>query len=263
MPVQTTLSLRHAKPVTLNRVPDLSDWQAGSRFVEILHGLNETPIIHRKAWEYGVCIQGLEQLGVVSPDAVALAVGAGYERPLFYFANKIARMVATDLYDDVHNEAKSSMLTAPWESAPIEYKRERLEVMQMSGDALTFDDGSFEFVFCLSSIEHFGSRETVAKALAEMKRVLKPGGVACIITEVILEGSAHPEYFFPEDIKSIFLSDDSFPLVGGPPSFVVAEELLQMAVDVRSPVDLSHSPHVVLTDDERLWTSFSMFLRKQ
>lgn len=72
VPVQTALSIRHSKAATLNRVPDLSDWRVGSRFVENLHGLGEQPFIHRKAWEYGICIEGLEQVGVVTPDAAAL-----------------------------------------------------------------------------------------------------------------------------------------------------------------------------------------------
>ena len=224
--------------------------------------MGEQPIIHRKAWEYGLCIEGLEHFGVVKPDAVALAVGAGYERPLFYFANKIARMVATDLYDSRRHEGKPEMLTAPWTFAPFEYRRDHLEVMRMSGDDLQFQDGTFDFLFCLSSIEHFGARPKIAKSLSEMKRVLKPGGVACIITELILEGAAHHEYFTPEEVRGMFLADPEFCLIGGPPTMTIAEELLRMPVDVRDFEDLKASPHIVLTDGERLWTSFSMFLRK-
>lgn len=263
VPVLPALAVRQMRRTALSRMPDMSDWKVGSRFVEILHQLRERPFIHRKAWEYGICIEGLERLGVVTPDAVALSVGAGYERPLFYFANKISRMVATDLYDNPLHEGQPGMLTEPWRYAPFEYRRENLEVQKMSGDALAFGDNVFDFVFCLSSIEHFGSRDTIAKTLAEMKRVLKPGGIACIVTEVIIEGPTHGEYFTPVEIGSIFLSDMTFSLVGGEHSFVIAEELLRMPVDIRDPEDLSVSPHIVLTDGERLWTSFSMFLRKQ
>lgn len=260
---RSALDIRRSCLKTINRTPDLSDWRIGSRFVDILFELREGTFIHRKSWEYGLCIEGLEQLGVVRPDAVALAVGAGYERPLFYFANKIARMVATDLYDNPLHEGKPDMLTEPWKFAHFDYRRAHLEVMRMSGDALNFPDETFNFVFCLSSIEHFGTRETIAKALSEIKRVLKRDGVACIITEVVLEGAAHPEYFTPDELRSMFLSDPTFHLVGGQASLVVAEELLQMPVDIHDPDDLNASPHIVLSDGERLWTSFSMFLQKR
>ena len=61
----------------------------------------------------------------------------------------------------------------------------------------------------------------------------------------------------------MFLTDPDFALVGGEPSMVIAEELLAMPVNVNDPEDLRASPHIVLTDGERLWTSFSMFLQKQ
>src|SRR5439155_5597413 len=179
VPVAPGATLRGRGASTLNRVPDLSDWRVESRFVQILAELNEQPFIHRKPWEYAICVEGLEKLGVVTSDATALAVGAGYDRPLFYFANKIAKMIATDLYDHPQNEGTPEMLTAPWRFAPFEYRRDHLEVRRMSGDDLEFPDAIFDFVFCLSSIEHFGSRGAMAKSLAEMKRVLKHGGVAC------------------------------------------------------------------------------------
>jgi SAM-dependent methyltransferase len=256
-------SMRKRPRTSLNRLPDISDWRMGSRFVEILRELNEGTYIHRKSWEYALCIEGLERLGVVTPGAKALAVGAGYERPLFYYANRIDRMIATDLYDNPEHEGKPQMLTEPWAFAPFDYRRERLDVLRMRGDDLQFAADSFDFLFCLSSIEHFGSRDTIAKAVSEMKRVLKIGGVACIITELILRGASHHEYFTLAELDGMFLRDPGFSLVGGAVDTDISEEMISLAVDVRSSEDLSFSPHIVLTDGERTWTSFSMFLQKQ
>lgn len=262
VPVAPGLTLMKRGSVTLNRVPDLSDWRGGSRFVQILDELNVETVIHRKAWEFGICIEGLEKLGVVKSGATALAVGAGCERPLFYFANKIEKMIATDLYDDQFPEAKSEMLTEPWRFAPCEYRRDNLEVLRMCGDNLKFPDETFDFLFCLSSIEHFGSRAVIAKSLSEMKRVLKRGGIACITTELILQGAPHDEYFTPEEMYATFLKDSDFALVGGPPAMTIAMELLSLPANIHNPEDLTASPHIVLSDYERLWTSFSMFLQK-
>ena len=262
VPVLSGLAMRGNAAVSLNRLPDISDWRIGSRFSDILGELNCGRYIHRKDWEYGLCIEGLEKLGVVHPEARALAVGAGYERPLFYYANHIERMVATDLYDNPDHEGKPMMLTEPWHFAPMEYRRDHLEVLRMPGNQLDFPDDSFDFLFCLSSIEHFGSRETIRQALNEMKRVLKPGGVACVITELILQGPPHHEYFQPDELAEMFLSDPTFALVGGEMTLNISQELLDLPVSVHSPEDLQASPHIVLSDGERLWTSASMFLRK-
>lgn len=62
-------------------------------------------------------------------------------------------MVATDLYNN-----PAGMLTSAERYAPFPFRRECLEVRQMSGLALEYPAGHFDFAFCLSSIEHFGTR---------------------------------------------------------------------------------------------------------
>ena len=56
----------------------------------------------------------------------------------------------------------------------------------MDGRRLTFPDASFDAVFTVSSIEHFGAPGDVARAAAEIGRVLRPGGHALIITECLV-----------------------------------------------------------------------------
>ena len=61
----------------------------------------------------------------------------------------------------------------------------------------------------------------------------------------------------------MFLQDDSFRLVGGEMELVIGQEMLSLAVSLDSPDDLRASPHIVISDGQRKWTSVSMFLRKQ
>jgi hypothetical protein len=61
----------------------------------------------------------------------------------------------------------------------------------------------------------------------------------------------------------MFLRDPSFPLVGGELSWEIAEESISLALDTESSEDLTASPHLVLDDGQRRWTSASMFLQKQ
>lgn len=259
--IRDGLSLRSRAP-TLNRLPDISDWRSGSPLVDLLFDLRSPVMVHRKSWEYALCIQGLTELGAVQPEARAIAIGAGYETPLFYFANRIAKMVATDLYDNPEHEGRPDMLTTPESYAPFDYRRDNLDVLQMPGDDIKFEDESFDFAFCLSSIEHFGSRETQRRALSEIRRVLKPGGTACIITEVILEGPPHHEYFTPSELSAMFLRDPELRLVGGDLSLAISREMMKLCINIHNEYELGLSPHIVLTDGDRKWTSCSLFLQK-
>jgi SAM-dependent methyltransferase len=54
----------------------------------------------------------------------------------------------------------------------------RSEVTVGAGEALPFDDASFDFVSCLGSLEHFLD---MGRGLEEMKRVVKPSGRFCIM----------------------------------------------------------------------------------
>lgn len=245
----------------LNRLCDISDWRVG-RFLEIVSEvISDYPFVHRKAWEYGLSIEGLEQLGCIKDDAVALAVGAGYERPLFWHANKIRRMVATDIYEG-GDEGNPEMLVTPEKFALTEYRRDHLEVMQMNGCDLKFEDSTFDFVFTLSSIEHFGSRENIVKSMQEMSRVVKSGGIVCVITEYILNNATHHEYFTHEDLYRYLIDSTDLELVEPELDLTISESLLQHPIDLQVEKNIHVAPHIVLRDKGVLWTSLSLFFRK-
>lgn len=254
--------LRREQPLGRNRLPRLSDWSVGSALSLRMAGLREPHTVHRKSWEYAICIDGLEAMGVVRPEATAIAVGAGTERPLYYFANVIETMIATDLYDNPAHEGDPAMLTDPGRFAPFPYRHASLQVRRMAGDALDFPAGHFDFAFCLSSIEHFGARAVQRRAFDEMARVVRPGGAVCLITELILNGERHPEYFLPAEIQEMFLEHPQLRLDGPPPELRISDVLLSCPIDIRVDADRAASPHIVLTDGRVVWTSLSLFFRK-
>jgi glycosyltransferase involved in cell wall biosynthesis/SAM-dependent methyltransferase len=255
--------MRDRERSSLNRLPDISDWEPGKPLTELMRDMRQPICVHRKGWEYALCIHGLDQLGKVTPDAEALAVGAGSETPLFFFANRIKRMVATDLYDNPDHEGTPAMLADPKAFAPFPYRESHLEVLRMSGDKLEFDDNTFDFVFTLSSIEHFGSRNVQRKAVDEIARVMKPGGVACIITELILTWGQHKEYFTLEEIGDIFLGRHDLELVGGDLDLTISSSLVEYPVDLDKSRHVARSPHIVLRRAGLRWTFLSMFLQKK
>jgi SAM-dependent methyltransferase len=164
---------------------DFEDSELRARIREIAPGPEEQEL-HRKNWEYAMLALFLEDVRLLNDNARVLSVGAGHEEVLFWLANKVGRVVATDLYgegDFSAREAAVTMLDDPSAFAPFPYREDRLEVRKMDGRALDLPDESFDAVFSLSSIEHFGSPAEISQAAREIARVLRPGGYAFVVTE--------------------------------------------------------------------------------
>jgi SAM-dependent methyltransferase len=172
---------------------DVGDWDDP----ELLRALREIlperdPATHveRKVWEFAMLALFLEQTGRMKEQTEALAIGAGDERIVFWLANRLGRVVATDIYGEggfAGREARASMLEDPAAHAPFPYREDRLEVRWMDARRLGFADDSFDVVFSLSSFEHFGAPAEIAAASRELGRVLRPGGHAFIATECFVE----------------------------------------------------------------------------
>ena len=187
----------------LAKLCDVRDWDDAEllRVIgEILPERDPATHIERKVWEFGMLALFLEQTGRMSEQTKALAVGAGDERIVFWLANRLGRVVATDIYgegDFAGREAAPSMLDNPMAHAPFPYREDRLEVRWMDARQLDFPDASFDVVFSLSSFEHFGTPDDVAQAAAELGRVLRPGGHAFVVTECFVR--RHPLNAAPVD----------------------------------------------------------------
>jgi SAM-dependent methyltransferase len=188
-PVLPALRRQYAKLCDLS---DFDDPLLRARIREIVPGRTPKEELERKLWEYATLTLFLEDAGTLA-GAELLAVGAGHEAVLFWLANRAGRVVATDIYgegDFAEGEADASMLTNPQRFAPYPYREDRLVVESMDARRLDYDDESFDAVFSLSSIEHFGDRDDIGAAAAEIGRVLRPGGVAFIVTECFVQ--RHP-----------------------------------------------------------------------
>jgi len=249
----------------LCKLPDLEDW-ANPDFLRVLDDLQlgfGRREVHRKHWEFVQAILGLEQLGCLNEMALALGVGAGREHPMYYLANRIAKVHATDIYgvgDFATTDAFPDMLLWPEKYAPFPYREDRLVVQYMDGCDLKYPTGSFDIAFSFSSIEHFGSHERSGRAMQEMARVLRPGGTAVVTTEVVLNRMSHPEFFLPDEIDRYLVRPSGLRLVE-PIDFTISRQL------VDKPVDLSRDftgiyPHVVLKAGAVVFTSILMFLQK-
>ena len=96
------------------------------------------------------------------------------------------------------------MLVDPTAHAPFGYREDRLSVRWMDARELAFDDASFDAVYSLSSLEHFGGPGQVDRAAREIARVLRPGGVALLCADVLLR--RHPLNAAPVDLAARMVS---------------------------------------------------------
>ena len=60
-------------------------------------------------------------------------------------------------------------------------------MLQMNATQLLMPDDSVDFVYSVSSIEHFGGLRVALAHVREAARVLKPGGVLAFSTEFVLQ----------------------------------------------------------------------------
>ena len=175
--------------VKLCDVRDFADPRVQERIDDIVPGLEPRERLHRKNWEYALLTLFLEDAGLLAEETRILSVGAGHEAVLFWLANRVAKVVATDIYGEgifSGLEADRTMLNDPASFSPYAYRESHLEVRHMDAKHLEFEDGSFDAVFSLSSIEHFGSWADIRRSAAEMGRVLRPGGAVFLVTECFL-----------------------------------------------------------------------------
>jgi len=232
---------------------------------------------YRKYWEVAMTLRAFGAFGVLRDDAEVLGVGAGHEATIYWLTRKVGRVVATDLYrtEDEWSELDSGaeMLTDPgryWDGA---WNPDRLEVLHMSALELEFEDESFDAVFSSSSIEHFGEFAEIRRAVEEIYRVLRPGGVAGLSTEFRLEG---PGIGWPgllrfdePELRALLLDglwwDPATPLdtaiseraLGAP--VLMQDALADIEAGVRG---WRQYPHIVLRDGDYLWTSVHLALVK-
>src|SRR2546423_1883977 len=112
VPATAALSRQYVK---LCDLPDFDDAQLRTRLREMIAAdYQPREELRRKFWEYAMLGLYLEEVGALRADATALAVAAGHEAPLFWMANRIGKVIATDIYGEggfAEGEADASMLT--------------------------------------------------------------------------------------------------------------------------------------------------------
>ncbi|HEX3558790.1 MAG TPA: class I SAM-dependent methyltransferase [Pyrinomonadaceae bacterium] len=236
---------------------------------------------YRKRWEVAMAVLAAETFLGEGRRGCALGVGAGTEATSFYLTNLFRWVFATDLYASAGwpQDSPPAMLSEPARFADgTPFRLRRLVVQHMDARELSHEDETFDFIYSCGSVEHFGTREQIARACAEMGRVLKPGGVIAISTEFCARGESgylvsDTLLLGAEDLRELIVKPTgcapldelrfkvSEATLGAP---VPWEDAIRDRVNMQHRPDMAWSqyPHILLDDGLRAWTSYHVTLRK-
>ena len=130
--------------------------------------IGSSPIGPNKYWEYLWVIANLN----LKKGLSVLDVGCGKSPLQFLLADLGCEVFAIDPYENVKWHGINRKLAKLF-NCKITYRKE-------GGEAISYNDNSFDGVYCVSVIEHC-TRDVQLKIMKEMIRVLKSGGL-CVIT---------------------------------------------------------------------------------
>ncbi|SDI04831.1 Methyltransferase domain-containing protein [Paraburkholderia steynii] len=125
----------------------------------------------------GADLQTLAAAVAATPGAAVLDMGCGAGHASFAVAASAGSVVAYDI---------APQMLATVASAAVERGLSNIRTQQGAAEKLPFDDASFDWVVSRMSAHHW---HDVPLALAEVRRVLKPGGRVMFID---IAGSEHP-----------------------------------------------------------------------
>ena len=260
---------RNDKP-KLNRLCYVEDLE-NSEIMEILSSLQKP--FARRSWEWAQAIVAMRRFGKLNNNSKAIGIASATEPLLFYLANNVNHVYATDLYDSTrYEDTPSDFPENPKKYAPFPYKEDALTVLRMDATNPEFPSDTFDIAFSISSIEHFGGKNHsgALKCLKEVERVLKTGGIAAITTEYILNDKKHPaEYLLsdkrePEYFNRRTIYDN---LINKLQKLQLVEPLdlriTTRTLDTATGVYDNTYPHILLRYGDTLFTSVMLVFQKQ
>jgi len=228
---------------------------------------------HRKVWEIESIMAVLKYYGILGDTtASVLSTGAGTEATPFLIAPHVQWVFMTDLYLDMTPWSTWSQPGDILRNPEVVFPHDTpLNVIPMHMDMreLKFPDNSFDAVFCTSSIEHLDSLADVHKAAKEIGRVLRPGGVAIVVTEFKVDGEGNKFdnvlLFTENDLRSDIVKPSGLTLVeGGEDAFTVDNDTLATEWALGDIIEKGKWPEVegVLSQKGFKFTSVCLIMTK-
>lgn len=125
----------------------------------------------------GKSLERLVTLAAPQQDWRVLDIATGGGHVAYTFAPHVARVWATDVTQEMLDQVKAEAGRRGLDNVRVTYAK---------AEALPFEDASFDLVTCRIAPHHFDS---IPDFLAEVHRVLKPGGTFALVDNVVPVGS--------------------------------------------------------------------------
>jgi SAM-dependent methyltransferase len=243
----------------LNRLCYVEDSE-NSEVREVLSSLQLD--FSRRSWEYALAIIAMRRFDKLNNNSKAIGIASAKEPLLFYLANHVNHVYATDLYDSTKDRnAPSDFPENPKKYAPFPYKEDTLTALRMDATNLEFPSDTFDIAFSISSIEHFGGKNHsgASSSLKEIERVLKTGGIAVTTTEYIVNDKEHPEFFNRRTIYDDLINKLQKLQLVEPLDLRITTKTLNTATGQYDNI----YPHILLRYGDTLYTSVMLVFQKQ
>jgi ubiquinone/menaquinone biosynthesis C-methylase UbiE len=140
-------------------------------------GRNAAHYLSSKPHAKGKSLERLVALTAPQKTWRVLDIATGGGHVAYTFAPHVARVWATDVTQQMLDQVKAEAARRGLANIRVAYAK---------AEALPFDDGSFDLVTCRIAPHHFDS---IPDFLAEVHRVLEPGGIAAIVDNVVPAGT--------------------------------------------------------------------------
>jgi ubiquinone/menaquinone biosynthesis C-methylase UbiE len=171
--------------------------------VQSQFGANAQNYVTSQVHAKGASLGRLVELVKPEPHWRVLDVATAAGHTAFAFAPHVAHVVASDITPEMLAEA--AKLAAERGIANVETR-------PADAEALPFEERSFELVTCRIAPHHFPD---VAAFVAEVARVLKPGGTFALVDNVSPDATTAPG-FSPRELKDAAITYNAFEKLRDP-----------------------------------------------
>ena len=158
-----------------------------------------TSTVHAK----GASLGRLVELVKPEPHWQALDVATGAGHTAAAFAPHVARVIASDLTDEMLGEARKLAAAKGFAN---------METASADAEALPFEDARFNLVTCRIAPHHFPD---VVTFVAEVWRVLKPGGTFALVDNIAPDAESTPG-FADAELRDAALAYNAFEAIRDP-----------------------------------------------
>ncbi len=195
-----------------------------------------TSTVHAK----GASLARLVELVAPQKHWIALDVATGAGHTAAVFAPHVAKVVASDLTPEMLEQVKK---------LAAEKSISNMETAIADAEALPFPDKSFDLVTCRIAPHHF---PTIEKFLAEVHRVLKPGGTFALVDNVSPDAETTPG-FSTAELKSAAAAYNAFEKLRDPSHGRALDTAEWLGLVAKVGMKLVHHEHAPKGMDFQSW----------